>query len=715
MDEIELLEGGLVDEQFLVDLPHKRKRPAWVLEESLVCVGAWETLFHRRRVGATHVDDEKFYAYEHSERFVKEILEIGGNLLITAYDKNYHVDEEEYSLKKQLAATCKKHGLRLGVYIRADNIYTEVFADRLKNEDLLARQPDGRASTYGSQEWRKDICFHKPGNIEAFKTSIHRAITDLGVDMLHLDGFGVGGTETYGACRCDACRRDFTAFLVRRWGDDPRSCKRRFGHTRLEGIEPPGFFAVPAIPTDRIVEPVWQEWIRFRCTWTARVTRSISEYAYELNPDVAILGNAGLAVRENSALLCGYDPETYCRQVDLMCNEDAFDAHIGPEGQIIQRVRQHKIAANAGAFLWNYMHNPSRSERHLRLQFSHAAAFNRGRATGIGFSFACYNDFRLAGDVKRKYANWLKQHWEHFQNIESINDVAVWREPRAMAFAEPITYATAMQIEQLLIEDRIAFHIALGDWPSDSHVLVLPNLAIIDDAQCARLAQFVEGGGSLLIIGQTSILDGWGRRRNDFGLRPILPPEVKASGLVFEQHIAGANDPIKPGCERIDDKENWPRLQVGAGRVVYIPELVDSSTQPSLFNVDHTYNFGLDLTNWRIPEKADETRKALEWLLDGRQTFAVQTEHGVISHYYRQAGSGNYYIHLVNLTDQVVANTAVRFKLPANTAVKEVGVISPDGDEFQRCDWRMSGAHLVISLESLDVYSVVIVKTRALA
>jgi hypothetical protein len=446
----------------------------------------------------------------------------------------------------------------------------------------------------------------------------------------------------------------------------------------------------------------------------ARVTRIISEYAYELNPGVAILGNAGLAVRENSALLCSYEPATYCQHVDIMCNEDAFDAHIGPEGEIIQRVRQHKMAANAGAFLWNYMHNPARTERHLRTQLSHAAAFNRGRATGIGFSFACYNDFRLAGDIKRKYADWLKRHWEHFQNVESINDVVVWRESRAMAFAEPITYATAMRIEQLLIEDRIPFHIAPGDWPSDAQVLVLPNLAIIDDAQCARLTQFAERGGSLLIIGQTSILDGWGRRRNNFGLRAILPPQVKASGLVFEQHIAGANDPIKPGCEKINDKERWTRQQFGAGRVFHIPELVAPATQPSLFNIDYSYNFGLDLTNWRTPEKADETRNALAWLLDGRQTFAVETERGVIANYYRQSGSENRYVHLVNLNDHVVTNTAVKYKLPpANTTIKDVSVISPDGDKFQKIDWRMSGDHLIISLESLDVYSVIIVRMQA--
>jgi len=707
---IESLNGALVDERFLSDIPKRRKRPAWMLNESLALVGAWEPLFHRRRTGTTQVDDEKFYAYEHSEEFVKEILAIGANLVITAYDKNYFVDEEEFVLKRQLAAHCKKHGLRLGVYIRADNIYSEVFTERLKTNDLLACQADGRVSRYGPQEWRKDVCFHKPGNLEMFKKSIHRAITGLGVDMLHLDGFEVGGMETAGACRCDACRRDFTSFLQRRWGDDPKVCKRRFGHTCLEGIEPPGQMFLPSIPTDRVSDPVWQEWISFRCTWTARVARIISEYTYELNPDVIIMGNNGLGVRENCALLAGFDPETYCQYVDMMGNEDGFQAQIRPEGEILQRVRQHKMVTNTGAFLWNYMqHGPS--ERNLRRQLSHAAAFNRGRTACMGFSFACYDDFRWNGGVKRYYADWFKKNWVHFQGLEPVTDVAVWRESRAMAFAEPITYATAMRLEQLLIEDRVPFHIALGAWPADTRVVALPNLAFLDDAQCAQLVQFVERGGSLLVTGQTSSLDGWGRRRNDFGLRAVLPPSVKMAGLAFDQHIAGANDPIKPGREIIEDKEGWVRCGAGKGRVMYIPELVDSAGQPSLLNPDHTYNFGLDLTNWRVPEKAGELRAALAWLLDGPPTFAVEAERGVIANYYRQPGTGRLYAHLVNLHDHPVTDITLRVRLAGN--VKEVRVLTPDSASYEKFSRRVEDGMVEIVLETLDVYAIIVMETKA--
>ncbi len=712
MDKHLTLNSPLVDTRFLEDLPHRRKPPAWVLSEPITVVGAWEPLFHRRRTGATWVDDEKWYRYEHSEQFVKEILAVGGAILITAYDKNHHVDEEEYALKKQLAAHCRRHGLKLAVYLRADQIYSEVFGDRLQRNDLLARQADGRVPRYGPQEWRKQICFHKPANIEALQRSIHRAITDLGVDMLHLDGFGVGGLETLDACRCDACRRDFTEFLLRRWCHDPKLCKQRFGHTHLEAIEPPGLMMRPSIPVDRVTDPVWQEWIRFRCTWTARFARIVTEYAYELNPRVAILANAALAVRENAALLAGFDVPSAAAGVDIVFNEDGYDARIEAGGRVLQRVRQHKMVRAAGAWLGNYMHNPDLPERHLRQQLAHAASFNQGRVTCLGHSVGCYTDFRLAGGVKQRFTDWLRRHWEHFQELETIADVTVWRESRAMAFAEPLAYATAMRVEQFLIEHRLPFHTAMDGWPLGTRALVLPGLAHLDDTQCMRVVEYVEQGGSVLLTGETSVLDGWGRRREDFGLRAVLPASVKPPLLGFDPHIAGTNDPIEPARAQLAAKDRFLYHRVGQGRVVYVRELVDPASQPSLFHPDQTINLDLDLTNWRVPERADELRRALGWLLHNRPTWTIASERGVIANSYGQIGTDRRYAHVVNLNDRPVANAVLRMEVPPAKTVAAVQVLTPDDAASEKIEWRVSRGRLHATLEQVDVYSILVVELR---
>jgi hypothetical protein len=238
---------------------------------------------------------------------------------------------------------------------------------------------------------------------------------------------------------------------------------------------------------------------------------------------------------------------------------------------------------------------------------------------------------------------------------------------------------------------------------------VLPNLAFLDDAQCARVIQFVRAGGNLLVVGQTSTLDGWGRRRSDFGLRPVLPDTVRMPGLVFDPHGANANDPVAAGRAALGDKQHWARHQVGAGRVVYIPELVSPSTQPSLFNADNTYNFGLDLTNWRVPERADDLRQALAWLLADRPTFSVRARRGVLANCYVQRGTGRRYVHLVNLHNQPAGRVVVKF---AGAKTVRASVLTPESQSPRKRACRVSGTSGTVMLENLDVYAVLVIEPK---
>jgi hypothetical protein len=701
-----LLDGSLVDEQFLADIPRHRKRPGWILKEPIALVGAWETLFHRRRVGGEFVDDEKSYNYEHSEDFVLKVKKLGANILITAFSKNYHIDEEEFKLKLKLAEYCRKHQLRLGTYIRPDYIYSEYFTEVLKNKDILAYDAAGNVGTYGDQEWRESLCLHKPDTIEMFKADIRRAILELKVDALHIDGFIIGHMETMGACRCSTCRKDFTEFLIRRYSSSPEACRRRFGHTNLKAIKPPGLKSKPAMPSGAILDPVWQEWIIFRCTWTARIARLISEYVYELNPDVAIMTNSGVAVKENLPLLMGSSPEIIGEYSDVIMNEDAYGPYISNDGEIIQRVRQHKMVNHTGAWLWNYMGVNSTS---LDVGFAHAAAFNKGRVTCIGMMGGshCIGMMEESDDfnIKQSFMKWLKKHWDLYQNLEDIAEIAVWREQKSMAFADPLTYATTMRIEQLLIEDRIPFTIASGQWPATIKVLILPNLTSLGGEQCKKVIEFVNRGGSVMVIGATSLRDSWGRKYPDFNLRSILPETVGKPTLHSSvQHIAAANVPVDANSFFADDGD-YSRREIGSGKVVYISSIVDESDLSPFFNLDNSIKLDIDTSNWKIPREVDELRQMLAWLTCDTCIFKVDSSRGVIANYYRQKNTGSYFIHLVNLTGKTVGNTKIKAVLPdVEYSIKSMSPYSEDGENIS-CSRK--GDKLEITLEKLNIYAIV--------
>ena len=703
------ISSGLVDYRFLDDLPRPRRTPDWVRREPLVCVGGWEPLYHRRRRGSATVDDEALFAAEHSEQFVRDVLDAGANIMITSYCKSLHIDESEYLLKKELAAHCRKHGRRLAVYIRADKVYAERLADELRSKDVLGQRADGRVPVYGRDEYRPCTCFHKADTMDWFKAVIHRAIEDLGVDALHLDGLIVGGAETTDACRCEACRGDFTTFLKRRY-DDPDMARRRFGFAELDAIQPPGMIVEPMMPLGQVTDPVWQEWIIFRCTWTARVAREIAAYTGALNPEVGIFVNNAVAVRENTALLIGTDLPSLGESADVFMCEDGYGPRITGDGRILQRIRQHKLGLACDAFLWNYMNRATAAETLVAL--AETAALNRGRVTQIGYTEGLFptDTFQLHATEKKPFLEWTRTHWVHFQGLEPLADVAVWREARAMAFAAHQAFATAMQLEQLLIEERLPFALAIQQWPDDARVIVLPGLACLDDDMCQRVVAFVEQGGGAMIVGDSSMRDGWGRLRRDLGLRPLLPAAVHTPGLHTAQHIVAAGTAMAAAAA-VPESTADIYHQAGRGRVVYVPTVVDPATQPSLFNPDNTYCHALDTTNWRVPERADELRRAFEWLLDDRPTMGVTAPRGVIAEYYRKPADGSHYAHIVNMTGEPVADVAATLVLPGNRRATAVRILSPDADDDRQVDWQASGTQVTATVGRVRRYAVVVFET----
>ncbi len=53
-------------------------------------------------------------------------------------------------------------------------------------------------------------------------------------------------------------------------------------------------------------------------------------------------------------------------------------------------------------------------------------------------------------------------------------------------------------------------------------VLILPNLAVMSDAQCAAVKKFVAGGGALIATGSSSLYNELGDARKDYGLADIF-------------------------------------------------------------------------------------------------------------------------------------------------------------------------------------------------
>ncbi len=70
-------------------------------------------------------------------------------------------------------------------------------------------------------------------------------------------------------------------------------------------------------------------------------------------------------------------------------------------------------------------------------------------------------------------------------------------------------------------------------------VAILPDLAVMSDAQCEAVAEFVRNGGSVVATAASSLLDEWGKPRPDFGLSEVFG--VSATGETLG--IQGKHNP----------------------------------------------------------------------------------------------------------------------------------------------------------------------------
>lgn len=692
--------------------PGMRRKPRWLEREGLCFVGCWETLPWRRYSGIATTWAEKDYAFEHSRAFLRDIQRLGGNAVVLPYDCGHGEAfiESDVQLTRAFIRLAHDHGLRVGTYFRADIVWTETLSRKelaeLKGGFQVDR--DGRfVQPFGSAA--RNICHHHAGVMARFKRHVKRAIVDLKTDMLHLDGMIVGGAEGSGPCRCPNCVADFRRFLVERYGRDRELATKRFGHPFLEKMEPPSNYPIDSAPFDSgPIEPAWCEWVAFRCHWTSRILAEVAAWARKFNPEVVIeINNALPAVRENAALLIGTDLIGVGHYTDASWSEDGYPPKFHADGKLIQRVRQFKLCRATNTFTLSYMSEAD--ERELRQNLAHTAAFNLGNIGCIGFpphmNFS--NRYNVHFQVKCNFMRWLNAHRPYYRDACSAAQIAVWRARENLALSGRLAYAATMRLEQLLIETCRGFDLVFDESPaalSRYDLVVVPNLECMSLDQIQGLTRYVEGGGSLLVGQDSALFDLWHRRRIENPWAALFG-EASARNVVVEAVAATpAGVFVAAGA-----RSQGPRMvfvEHGKGRAVYAPLVVDPDSQPSLMTPQGGLNTALDYTNWVVPEHAREFRRAIDWLMNGRETIKVHGARGLLAEFLGQVRPRRGLVHLVNLSPKSQSRCRVEVNRPVQA--KDIQVLYPPTDLPPRWKVKRKGVTTHIEFDRLDVYAVVV-------
>ena len=300
-------------------------------------------------------------------------------------------------------------------------------------------------------------------------------------------------------------------------------------------------------------------------------------------------------------------------------------------------------------------------------------------------------------------------------------------------------------------ESRIPFEMAHDGLFDEDHLaqfktLILPNIAVLSEAQCDQIRAFVARGGNLVATFETSLYSEKGIRRTDFGLAdlfgvsafgsvegPLKTPDLNVecgkdetwhplvhglenagriiygtSRLPVNENFIFKDKPLTyvPPYPDLPMEELYPRRErteiaeayirkIGASRVVYFPWDVDR-TFWDVLNEDHLVLLG----------------NAVKWANQGVGPVEVTGE-GVldISVWYQNCSMT---VNMVNLTNPMlmrgsfrdlipVGEQAARIKLPQGKTVRNVRLLWSGIEPETRMDSSGYLEVVVPTIEALEI------------
>jgi hypothetical protein len=451
--------------------------------------------------------------------------------------------------------------------------------------------------------------------------------------------------------------------------------------------------------------------------------------AKEKNPNNFFFANSGGGVRSSVNLhRLGKFCEWFQGDNQGRGGDDSPIWGCSLQGRVCNAIQDGKTAVNVtgvwstGPVRWrNVIKSPAESQ----MWFSETSASGMvpychfiGAEKGMG-------EDRRWLEVGRKYFDWTAKHDAHFVNKRSIAKLGVVIGQRTQLFYKPPQGASMPEFVNgmyyALLEGRFLFDFVHEDRLDAERLrkysaLILPNIALLSDAQCEQLRAYVKTGGSLLATFETSMYDENGRRREDFGLADVFG--IQKAGEVVGTNGNGYYARIERRHEILKDfaDTNWlpgaenrlpiasianPVLTVVPGFVAYPPELAypprPQTNEPAVALLEKgksrlAYFPGdIERTGW-VSGHTDLSRllrNAISWILREEQPVRIQGS-GLVEAFAWETQPG-YAVHLLNYTNPnthrgwvrefySIGPLEVRFQLPEGKRVSRVQLLKTEKD-----------------------------------
>jgi hypothetical protein len=594
-----------------------------------------------------------------------------------------------------LVAGCRKLGMIVVARTDPHAVHQEVYDT---HPDWIAVDAAGQQRRHWASPEMWVACALGPYNFE-FMTEVTREI----VSLYRVDGVFSNRWSGSGMCYCDHCRENFRAYCrmdLPRTGDPQDPARRNYILWREQ----------------RLFE-LWD-------LWDAEIRK--------INPTASFIPNTG------GGALSELDMKKAGRKAGTMIADRQARRGLMPPWANGKNAKEYRAALGQKPVVGIFsvgLEEPYRwkdsvqSDAEIRIWAVDGIA-NGFRPWFTKFSGVIY-DQRWLKVVEELYDWHFK--WERYLR----NDAPLARTALVYSQQTALYYGgdrVARKVEdpalgfyQALVEARIPFemvHDRLLDTEllAGFRTLILPNIAALDDGQCAQLRRFVENGGGLVATFETSLYDEWGVRRPDFGLSDLFGARFagKVEGPMQNSYLqiekdssSGRYHPILQGLEdagrivngvyRVDAVPLQPRAATPLTLIPSYPDLpmekvyprIPRTDVPGLFLQERGkgrvvyFPWDIDRTFWEVlcVDHGRLMRNAVDWATNEERPVSV-TGSGVLDvTIWRQKSSIT--VHLVNLTNPMMMKGPFREFLPVSE--QRVRLRLPQGKKPSKVQLLVSG------------------------
>ena len=572
-------------------LSKAEQKAAWIENGLIDAGGSHEPYLFTVRRGGQSLDARQLYERAQSEEVIAELKAQGVEVFHTHLYKGFGmvVEKPEMEDTVRTAAIVHRLGLKIDTYIQWDTMmYETLLAEESRAEQWFQRNASGQPIMieYGFQQsFRYLPCFSNQEYLDYLKKVVHYAVVEVKTDFIHFDNFALSAEPN--SCHCPACKTGFRRRLQTKYS--PTQRKERFGFENVDFVNPPRWNNDNRPEKLKIIaDPVFQEWIDYRCQTMANALEQMASLIKSINPEVVVEIDYGGFVGQNFPWTRGIDHARLFPFTQVFWDESDRDSEYLPDGRLISAIRTYKMA---------------RSYRNIVLSYIAGNEVRTGEALAFNQTIGFAGESPLSEQMQR-YISFYRKQREFFLGAIDVAPVRVLHSFASITYNNAAAGLSAILVEQALIQARIPFQIVFDEHlddlsPKDCKTLILPNSECLSDQQIAAIHRYVNAGGGLVVTEQSGLYDAWRRARPESGLLGLVDNQARGEGR------RGRNE------KRAENGAASTRKQFGAGRVAYLPRAEFDGETPA----PEAYFF-VGPEFWKRPANWKELIDAVSWAAD---------------------------------------------------------------------------------------------------